>query len=256
MRKTFIFSIFLTSLLLMSSISTYGATVSPTTSPSAMDEQINQDLQQRIASEVAQKNLVEKMSVIGTVTSVSTTQLTINDLQGNPQIIDVDELTQFSSPDNTSKSFGISDIGKGTTIGATGIFYKDSKHLLARWIDVLHLPQVLSGGILTIDNQNYTFTMATVDQQAVEINVQTVTRTYEYTKDGGTVRSGFSHLQTNERVLVVGFPDVKNPSMINAARILIFPDLPINPQIKMLNPTDTQPITSTGSGKKLTPIVK
>lgn len=256
MKKAFLISTTLFLLLFASSVFVGAANPSPTTSPSTMDEQINKDLQQRIASEVAQKNLVAKRGFIGVVSSTSETQLVITDLQGNQQIIDVDELTKFSSPDTVSKSFGISDIGKGTTIDAIGLFYKDSKHLLARWVDVLHLPKVYSGGILAIDSKNYTFTIATVDTQSVAIDVENLTRTYSYTKDGGTLRSGFSHLLPNERIMVVGFPDVKNPGMIIASEILVFPDIPVNPKIHLISPTDTQPITSTGSGKKLTPIVK
>lgn len=228
-------------------------TPTPTTSVTQkVEEQIN-NLKDRIASRVAQMNLVEKRGFIGTVTDVSETQLTVNDLQNNPRIIDVDELTKFSSPDAKS-SFGISDIAKGTTIGIIGLYNKDSRRLLARWVDVLKLPTVLTGGILAIDKEGFTLTIATTNSQSTTIDVEDITKTTAYTKDGGVVRFGFSKLVTGQRVLVVGFPNAKNSNEIIASRIVVFPDLPVNPKIPMINPTDTVP--STGSGKKLTPITK
>lgn len=228
-------------------------TPTPTATVSQSEEQIN-NLKDRIASRVAQLNLVEKRGIIGTVSDVSETQLTITDLKGNVRIIDVDELTKFSSP-SAKPSFGISDITKGSTIGAIGLYNKDSKRLLARWIDVMILPKVFSGGILTLDKDNYTFTIATIDNQTVSIDVENITRTSSFTKAGGLVKSGFSKLVAGQRVMIVGFPSSKDPNLLVASRILLFPDLPVNPQITLINPTDIAPV-ATGSGKKLQPLTK
>lgn len=225
----------------------------PTATVSQSEEQIN-NLKDRIASRVAQLNLVEKRGIIGTVSDVSETQLTITDLKGNVRIIDVDELTKFSSP-SAKSSFGISDITKGTTIGTIGLYNKDSKRLLARWIDVMTLPKVFSGGIVTLDTENYTFTIATADNQTVSIDVESITRTNSFTKTGGLVKSGFSKLTVGQRVMIVGFPSSKDPNLFVASRILLFPDLPVNPQITLINPTDIAPV-ATGSGKKLQPLTK
>lgn len=226
----------------------------PTATVSQSEEQIN-NLKDRIASRVAQLNLVEKKGFIGTVSDVSETQLTIVDLKGNNQIIDVDELTKFSSPDSTKKTFGISDITKGQTIGAIGLFNKDSHRLLARWVDVLDLPTVLSGGILTIDADTYTLTIATSDNKTVAVDIENITKTASYTTTGGLVKSGFSHLEKGQRIFIVGFPDVKDKSLIVASRITFFPDLPINPKITLINPKDIAPVSS-GSGTKLQPLTK
>ena len=68
-------------------------TATPTDNP--VVQQIN-DLKDRIASRVAQLKLVERRGVIGTVTAVSDTQLTLVDTNDNNRFIDVDELTKFS----------------------------------------------------------------------------------------------------------------------------------------------------------------
>lgn len=256
MKNYFLITFLFTFAILSAGGSSLAAvTPTPTNSPSQIEQQIN-NLKDRIASRVAQLNLVEKKGFIGTVTDVSETQITLQDLQGNSRIVDVDELTKFSSPSSKS-SFGISDIAKGTVVGVIGLYNKDSRRLLARFVDVTQLPQIFSGGILTIDKDNFTFTMATVDKQSVTIDVEDITKTTSYTKTGGTVKAGFSKLSQGQRVLVVGFPDSKDKTITIASRILIFPDLPVNPKITLINPTDIAPITpSTGSGKTLTPIKK
>lgn len=230
------------------------AQVSPTPSATSAQEKINKSLQQEVASKVAQLNLVSKKGMIGNVTDISGTQITINDLHDNTQIIDVDELTKFSSP-SAKSTFGISDITRGTTIGAIGLYNKDSRHLLARFVDVVSLPQIFFGGILSINKDAGTFNITTgkIDEQ--KIDVEPITKTLSYTKSGGLTRSGFSKLVTGQRVIVVGFVSQKDSSLIVATRVVILPELPVNPDIPLVKPEDIAPITpSTGSGKKLTPI--
>ncbi|HSD98856.1 MAG TPA: DUF5666 domain-containing protein [Patescibacteria group bacterium] len=243
-------------LCVLSMQSVFAATTpTPTASVSQSEQQIN-NLKDRIASRVAQLNLVEKKGFIGTVSDVSETQITLTDMQGADRIVDVDELTKFSSP-SAKSSFGISDISKGQLVGVIGLYNKDSRRLLARWIDVLKLPQIFSGAVLTVDKDNFTFTIATVDNQSIAIDVENITKTNAYTSAAGVAKSGFSKLSPGIRVLVVGFPDAKNKNLIVASRILVFPDLKSNPKITLINPTDIAPITpSTGSGKTLTPITK
>lgn len=228
---------------------------SPTSTVSNLEQQIN-NLKDRIASRVAQLNLVEKRGVIGTVTDVSETQLTITDTKGNTQFIDVDELTKFSSP-VAKASFGISDISKGSTVGIIGLYNKDSQRLLGRWVDVLQNPTYLSGAILSLDKTNFNFTLATADGKNTTIEVEAITKTTSYTKENGIVRSGFSKLTEGQRVIVVGFADTGVKGAIMASRIIVFPNLPPDPRISLVKPEDIAPVTpSTGSGKKLTPIVK
>lgn len=230
-------------------------TPTPTGSVNNIEQQID-NLKDRIASRVAQLKLVDKRSVVGKVTSVSETQLTLMDTKGNVRIIDVDELTKFSSP-TAKSSFGISDITKGTLIGTIGLYNKDSRHLLARWVDVLQSPTIYSGAILSIDKDNFNITVETPDKEDHVVNIQDITKTSSYSSATNLTKSGFSKLQEGQRVMVIGVPDAKNSSTLLATRILVFPSLPINPAITLVKPGDIAPITpSTGSGKKLTPIVK
>lgn len=218
-----------------------------------LDKQLN-NLKERIASRVAQLNLVDKRGIVGTVTDTSGTQITVTDILGNTIYIDVDELTQFNS--SSGKQIGISDIAKGSTIGALGLYNKESKRILARFIDVMTLPTLISGAITNIDKNNYAITVSTADKKDIIVEIDTITKTVVYAKDTGLTRSGFSKMQQSERVFIVGFPDSKDKTKIIASRIIRMPDVAVNPKIIILKPDEMGVTPSTGSGVKLAPIIK
>lgn len=221
-----------------------------TTNAQKEEEQINK-LKDRIASRVAELKLVERRGIIGTVSESSNIQLTLVDTQNNTRFVDVDELTKFASP--TSKdAFGISDITKGDKIGILGLYNKQSRRLLARFIDVLILPKIIHGAVATIDSENFTIGVKNNLKETFLIDVQTTTKISSYTKTGDIAKSGFSKIKTGERIMVVGFPDQKDKTKIIPNRIIFFPNLPRNPKI-VLNPPqnskETPSPTATTSAK-------
>lgn len=186
-----------------------------------IDQQIN-TLISKIASRVAQLNLVEKRGIVGTVLQTSGTEIQLTDSQNNIRFVDVDELTKFSS--SSAKDIGISDLTKGTLVGVLGNYNKESKRILARFVDVVTFPQTFSGIVDSVDNKNYQFNITTIDQKTKLIDVENVTKTSSYTSADGTSKAGFSKIQTDERVYIVGFPDKTDPNKIIASRIILFPD--------------------------------
>lgn len=240
------------------------AKTSPTPGPSTQEEQQNlsnqiDQLKERIASKVAELNLVDKRGILGTVSDASNNQITLTDIQGNIRFIDVDELTVFSSP-SAKTDFGISDIVKGTTLGAYGLYNKESKRLLARFIDVLTLPSYTSGEISAVDRANYTLTVAGENNKQTVVDIEDFTKTTTYSGSDDTAAvSGFSKLDTGNRVIIVGYPNKTIKNRVTATRIMVFPDLLKDPKITIPQAaiSGTGDITpSTGSGKKLTPITK
>ena len=194
----------------------------------ALNQQIN-DLKNRIASRVAQLKLVEKRGIIGRVTDVSDTKITVSDLKNNTRFIDVDELTRFSSPD-AQGAFGISDVTKGTNIGVLGLYNKESRRILARFVNVLTLPKIIHGVVEAFDSENYTIKVSTEDNKEITFDVETTTKTLSYSKGGGLNRSGFSKIKEDERIIVTYEADSKDAGEIVASRIILFPDIPINPK--------------------------
>ena len=245
------------------STSVYAANPSLTPTPTKeankpTNTDIINDLKDRIASRVAELKLVEKRGLIGIVTDVSDTQISISDLQNNTRFIDVDELTKFSSP-SAKGSFGISDVTKGSKIGVLGLYNKQSRRTLARFVDVLSLPKSVNGVISSKDEENFTLTVASENSRKTTVDIEKVTKTFSYTKEGGLIKSGFSKIKGNEHVIIVGFQDIKDKNKIIASRILVFPEIPKDPRIIIADPalsSNEDVIPSTGSGKKLTPITR
>lgn len=249
--KKIIFSLLFVACCLLLVANAYAASPSPT----PVDELQSQidDLKDRIASRVAQLKLVEKRGIIGEVIDVSHTQITLSDLKGDTRFVDVDELTKFENDDD--KSFGISDVKRGQTLGVLGLYNKQSRRILARVVSSLSLPKFVHGVVETIDPGNFTLTVVTEEDRVVTVDVETLTKTFLLdSQQKEFVRSGFSKIKIGENVIVVGTPDKKDKNRIAAQKILRFPDLPKNPKI---NIQTNAPITpSTGSGKKLTPITQ
>lgn len=212
-------------------------------------EKINEkvdELKTKIASRVAQLNLVEKRGIIGTVQNVSDTQITIADLNAKFRIIDVDEFTKFSSGDNDS--FGISDIDKGTKISVLGLYNKESARLLARFINEVTIPLFLHGVVSETDEENFTISLTTENGDEYIVDVEKITKTFEYS-DGELNASGFSKIETLQNALVIGFADPKEEKRITGSRIVILPDVPKNPKIPVvIEPTSSPTPTKTSTG--------
>lgn len=250
---------FATKTLAVSPTPTAKTTVSPAKAAeeqdSVLDKQLN-DLKDRIASRVAQLKLSEKRGVMGIVTESSDTQITLIDLQGDTRFIDVDEFTKFSSP-SAKGSFGISDITKGTKVGVLGLYNKQSRRIMARFVTVASSPLFLSGAVGTVDGENFSFILIDDDGKQTTVDVETVTKTSLYEKGEDLAKAGFSKIATGQRAFVVGYPDKKEPNRLVGSRILLFPSIPPNPLIKQITPTEqTETPSSTGSGKKLTPLTR
>ncbi len=255
MKKT----IFIFTLLLFFSPFTVMAATTPTPNPTSekvaekLSNQIN-ELKDKIASRVAQLKLVEKKGFIGTVKDASSTQLTILDMAGEERAIDVDEITKFTS--SGDDSFGVSDLKKGMKVSVIGLYNKDSERLLARFIDTYTLPLYLSGTFSNVDKENYTVTLAMEDGKTYLVDIESVTKTNNFDKDNNLEKSGFSKIEKGLRAIIIGYADKKEANRMVATRILLFPTLPKNPKVVVVpnavNPTAA--VTSSGSGKKLTPI--
>lgn len=234
MKKLFLY--LLSIILLATAFSgTSFATITPTPTSSApsqaittqIDDQIN-NLKDKIASKVAQLKLVEKRGIIGVVTDSNSTQITLKDRDGNIHFIDVDELTNFDSP--SIKNFGISDVTKNMTLGVLGLYNKESRRILARFITIDQSPTFIRGAVAAMDKTNFTLTVIQNNGTQTIVEIEDVTKMTSYSTTG-VIKSGFSKIQLGQRVYVVGFPDKQNNKELIASRIIVFPNVPINPAI-------------------------
>ncbi|PIR79928.1 MAG: hypothetical protein COU25_02740 [Candidatus Levybacteria bacterium CG10_big_fil_rev_8_21_14_0_10_35_13] len=250
MKKLFLTLIFLILLSVRIDNASALTTKTPTPTESVLQQQVD-ELKSKIASKVAELNLVEKRAFFGTVTDVSDTQITLKDIGGNTKFVDVDELTKFSSAN--SKSFGISDIENNMTLGVLGLYNKQSRRLLARVVNEENkLPQFIYGAVYSLDSKEFTITVAKENGARNVVDIETVTKTFSY-EEGKLVKSGFSQIKGTESIIVIGFLDDDDKKTITASRIILLPEIMAGPDID-LGPQDEDLVPSTGSGKKLTPI--
>ena len=232
--------------------------VTPTGTPEVTKEQEDIDriekIKDLVASKVAELKLVEKRGILGVVKSTTNTQIILEDIKKRQRVIDIDELTKFKS--TGKESFGISDIKEGDMLSFVGLYNKDSKRLLARFVSRDVSPVNIEGIVALKDGENFTITIVSEEGSKKIIDIQTSTKTTSY--DGeNSKRSGFSKIERGQRAIVVGFADLKKKGTINAQRVIHFTDLPPSSGMrKFVDFVDEDAPVSTGSGKKLQPIIK
>ncbi|MBP6913356.1 MAG: hypothetical protein KBC00_01975 [Candidatus Levybacteria bacterium] len=247
MKKIFIILVIL--LGTVSIIPTYsysqGATSSASTAPLDESEMKNvKKIIDLVASSSAEQKTTSKAGVIGAVQEVNNTSINIKTINGASRIIDIDEITKFSDPN--SKTFGISDITVGETIGIIGILNKVSNHILARSVDRLDTLPIFFDGVITAINKG-NFQITAVDKNGNEkiLDVQTTTKIFSYTKTEGMIKAGFSKAIIGERVFAAGFPDGKIKNQIASTRIVLLKNTALSLQMKkyqgtIISPKQTQ----------------
>ncbi len=182
-----------------------------------------------VASKVAELKLVEKRGILTVVKRSSNSQIAAEDHKRNQRTIDIDELTKFVS---RKSSFGISDILEGNRISALGLYSKDTKRLLARFITISdNVPQDIEGIVTLKNTREFSLTVADSDGKTKTIDVETSTKTSVWENDTLT-KSGFTRILVGERIIVIGFTDLKAKDTINASRIIHFADLPLSKSLK------------------------
>jgi len=227
-KKSFLFLLLVISYSLL-----VGTAQAATPTPVDKIQEIRNQLITNIASRVAQLKLVEKRGIIGKVTDVTNTQIVVTDLQNNTRFVDVDELTKFSSP-TFKGTYGISDITKDTTIGVLGLYNKESRRILARFVNVITTPFITHGGVAKIDSENFSINITTEEGKQMSVDIEKLTRTYSYTQNSGYLRSGFSKIKENYNIIIGGVIDTKDKSKVIATRLIFFPEIPASPKVNSM----------------------
>src|SRR5258708_6800830 len=162
--KRVIFALIIYPLSLIISANSYAASSTPAPTPS----KIEADFLQKIASHVAELRLVEKRGILGTVTDISDTQITLKDIKGDTRFVDVDELTKFFGDTKSGESFGISDIKKGQELSVIGLYNKQSRIILARIVETKISPKITDGSVASIDPINFILNIRTFKDEQIQ----------------------------------------------------------------------------------------
>jgi hypothetical protein len=202
-----------------------------------IDQQID-ELKDKVASKVASLKLVEKRGVIGVVASSSPREIVLTDINDNEIDIDIDELTDFTS--ESESSFSISDIKKGMQISVLGLYNKDSRHLLARYVEDYAIPEFITGVISGKDEKESTISLSTQDKVLYKVDIEDVSKILLYSEDSFD-DAEFSQVPTQANAIVVGFADPKEKNRITASRIIIFSGSPKDPRIQIIDTSSSTP---------------
>lgn len=197
------------------------------------------DLKERIATQVAKLDIIRKKGILGVITDSSNNQLIITDVKGGKRFVDVDELTRFT--DLGGGQIGISDLKKSTEISVVGLYNTESRRLLARFIRVRQPSQILKGEVTDLDGKTFTLEVQDLETNNLKtVEVETTTKTNEWTKKEDITKSGFSKILIGERLIILG--KSKDTNTLTAIRILLLPSL--SPNVKA-SPTPTGTPTPT-----------
>lgn len=258
MKKLLLF-VFTITFLVSGNVSIFAQTKSPSPSPTnnstvPTDSEALEKIQRIkdiVASKVAELNLVEKRGIIGRITESSSTQITVKDLRDRNRIIDIDELTKFEGEDE-DEEMGVSDLEKNVSYSFIGIYNKDTRRLLARVISESTTIPVNMDGVVTAINED-DFQIEVVDEEGnrKNVDIERSTKTSTYNEDEELVKSGFSEIQLNERVMIIGFTDTDDATLISASRVLHFADIPPSKKMQSFIKVEEETKVSSGSGKKL-----
>ncbi len=245
MKKTFFIIIsLLFTVLLTHTAYAQTSTPKPTTSASpSVDESQVERIKDIVASRVAELNLVEKKGVLGKVISTTSTQITLEDINGDKRIIEIDELTKFKDPKNDD--YGISDVKSNDSIGVIGLLNKAADRILARFVNtVTSIPEYFDGVVTETNAKNFQLTAVDADGKKKIIDIVTSTKTSSYTKEDGLIKSGFSKIKEGQRIYAAGFMDSKVDNQLNATRVIHFLDLIPSEQM-LLHAQTTPPVKET-----------
>lgn len=221
MRKIAILLIVSCQLLIVSCATAYAQEKA---TPSAITKSKIEEIKEKIASTVAQLNLVSKRVFVGDVTKLEKNLITI-ERGDEAKIIDVDELTKYSRfGPKTKEEIAFADLKIGDSIVAIGIYNKETRRLLARFVFVKILPIQISGVVREVDIKGGTISVEDKKRNTIfTVDIEKSTKTTNYTKAEGITKSGLSKIEIGQRAHIHGLPSNDEENRITATRILLLP---------------------------------
>lgn len=204
----------------------YAATPAATSSQSATitdtpaTSQI-ENLKQRLATQVAQLQQVQKKAIVGTVKDISVSTLTVETKTNDVKIELTDNIGVFQTIKGKRTTLTTNDISKDDMVVVFGDYDLTLDLLKAKVIVIQDpLPMRISGTITDIDRKNYTVTLQTTEGPSYTVDIWNTTAMSTGDAQNGVTKGGFSKVQTGDTVLVVGTAEPKKDNYISALRLL------------------------------------
>lgn len=219
--KTLLLFIITTGLLITPVMHVIAQTDTPEASPTISSKV--DDLKERLATRVAELRQTAPKAIYGTVSAVTVTTLTVDTQQKAMKIELTDDIEVFQIIRGKRTTLSTDDIDKNDIVTVTGDYDATIDILKAHTIFIESTVKQIRvhGTISNINKSNNTFKITGVDGETYTIDVETTTKTNTW-NDNALEKTGFSKLEEGQFVSVLGNPDSKDESLINALRILHF----------------------------------
>lgn len=247
--------IFLIALLLLLPSVALGATPSASPTPAKNDNQVKIDtLKERLATKVAELRKSSPKAVYGSVTQVSVSTLTVDTAQKAMKIELNDDIVVYQILKGKRTKLAVDDVAKNDVVTIFGDYDETLDILIAKYIfiEATTTPKRIHGFVSSVDKKTNTFVLKGIDNANYTIDVESTTKTQEWSKEAGLVKSGFSKLAVGNFVSVWGTEDSKIPDQYEAIRILIVKTgLPETTPTSQVTPKTTITVTPKATTKPL-----
>lgn len=249
-------------LLSLPSRAVIAATATPAATPktstaSATTKKI-EDLKDRLATKVAELRQTSRRAIHGTVKSTSLTSFVVETKTKDVKIEMLDEIKVIQYLKGKRTMLTTEDIAKGDVVSVFGE-HDATLDLLKATVVFIHgpVPTRVSGTVSARDDQEFTLTITTPQNQTYTIDIEKATKAFAWDRaKKEIVKSGFSKIAVGATLHIVGFPVPKKDNRMSADRILDLGNLaaPVDQMVPSTpTPTERQASPSASPTKKPTP---
>lgn len=212
------------------------------------DEEIIQkritDLKERLATRVAELQLINKRSFYGVLNEKTDTKFDLAHKELD-QLVATDTETTFFSQDINGKrtSTDLASIEPGQSLVVFGTLDIDGKTLIAQEAIAQVMPTTYFGPVTNVDSNEGTFTVS--NGETVIFDYEIGTKCVLYVDEGEIDTCGLSKIKEQSLVIVRGEPDATNLTSAKALRVLVLPSTAAK------EPTPTETVRDTSKEEEL-----
>jgi hypothetical protein len=199
---------------LLFTTSVYGATATPSS------EKL-ENLKDRLASAATQLRQTQKRAIFGTVKATSVSTITVATKTSDVKIELTDTISVFQVIKTKRAKLAVEQVTKGDDVVVFGDYDTSLDILKAQTIFIQgSIPERVSGIITGVSKKDYTITITTPEGQSYIVDFETTTRTFNFIRDKGVQKAGFSQLLVGDTIHVLETPAPKIANRVSAIRIL------------------------------------
>ncbi len=222
MRHTITYSVLIIAIFTFV-LTAHAATPTPRANPTETASKTKQieDLKERLATKVAELRQTQRRAIAGVIKTVSVSTITVETKTKDVKIELSDNIKVFQILKGVRTKLSFESLEKNDPVVVFGQFDSTLDLLKANVIFIQATPLTRVTGIVKeIDKSEFTVTIATSEGISNIIDIETFTKIFQWTKEQGIAKSGFSKLAVGDTLHVLGTPFPKKENRLSATRIL------------------------------------